>query len=148
MTNRTLQRIALSLALIAGSLLMELLACACVAALVVAYQEGYEHLPARIGGVLVVWAFGVGYRAVFLHLYVSWRLKRFLFTKRFGALLVAIADLLLALVYAGVLSLFFPPAQALFERSVFWIPIFSAIFIGSFLFAVFWRHRVVALESA
>jgi hypothetical protein len=146
--NRTLHRIALSLAIIAGSLLMELLACACVAALVVAYQEGYEHLPARIGGVLVVWAFSVGYRAIFLHLYASWRLKRFMFAKRFEALLAAVADLLLAFAYAGVLSLFFPPAQALFERSVFWIPIFAAILIASFLFAIFWRHRVMALESA
>ena len=137
------RRMVLSLALVLESLVFELLACAGVAGLMA--EQGYRLNT--VIATLIVWGFGVMYRAVFLHLYASWRLKRFLIARRFAAPLIALADLALALLYAGLLSLFFPPAEALFEHADWGVPIFSAIFLGSLLFSLFCRKQVVSVTG-
>jgi hypothetical protein len=140
------RRIVLSLGFVAASLLLELVACAGVAGATAVYMGERKYWLNRVMATTsVIWTFSVMYRALFLHLYASWRLKRFLIARRLAAPLVALADLVLALVYAGVLSLFFPPARALFENVDWGVPIFSAIFLGSLLFSLFCRRSVVSV---
>jgi len=133
----------MSLQQILLELLLELLACAGVASLMSLYMSEPAQTAQKVTATLLVWVFSIAYRTVFLHLYVSWSLKRFLIVKRFTAPMVALSDLLLALLYVGMLSLFLPSAEALFQKTIFWVPIFSAIFIGSLIVTLITRNQII-----
>lgn len=147
MSNRP-KRFTLRLALIAASLLSESVAYVLVPSLIVTVwwsEPGYKFDNFLFS--IELWLISVMYRVIFAHVYVSWRLKLFLIGRHVGAFTVSLADLMLALFWAGVLSLFFPPAQMLFSDVIFWAPIFSAIFLGSLLFSSLYRKHVLSLKE-
>jgi len=143
------KRISLRLTLIATSLLLELAAYALVPGVIVAIwwsEPGYKFDNFLFS--IELWLISIMYRAVSIHIYASWRLKLFLIRRRVGALVISLADLALAVLWAGVLSLFFPPARMLFSDAIFWVPIFSGIFLGSLLFSSLCRKQVFSLNEA
>ncbi len=132
--------------LFVASLVLELVACAGVAAAMAAYLGDANWLN-RVKATLAIWVVGLMYRGLFLHLYASWRLKRMLIGRRLASPLVASADLTLAFVCAGSLSLFVPAAKALFEYADWGVPVFSAIFLGSLAFSLLCRKRQINMHT-
>ncbi len=131
--------ILLGVMLFMASLLLEFVACVGFAVVMAVYLGEYAHWLNRVKVNLAIWVVSLMYRGLFLHLYVSWRLKYSLIGTRLASPLVASADLALAFVYAGTLSLFLPSAKALFQYADWGVPIFSAIFLGSLAFSLLCR---------
>lgn len=147
----SLKRIVVSIGLVIAGVLLELVGLAVSGAIIKLFSLAIRtpdkatssfHVP-----LVMVWYSGVIYRTMFLHIYVSWRLKRLLIKKNLPSVQIALYDLILALAYAGILSLFLGPARALFRMPEFGVPIFFAIFLSTLLFCILFRGQVTALNK-
>jgi hypothetical protein len=135
------------LALILASLLTELAAYI----LVSVYQAYWWSTPVYEDSnfilLLKLWLLSIIYRVCFAHIYAAWRLKLYLIRKNVTTLLVSLSDLALAISWAGILTLFFPPARMLFSDIAFWAPIFSAIWLGSLSFILIFRKSMQKINE-
>jgi hypothetical protein len=112
---------------------------------------------AELQSILLVWAVGLFYRAISLHVFFSWALKRYLIRSNKNILACFGLELLLINVWAIVLAwlaskfsflFFFGTAELLFrlgtgepiQLTKFWFATCLPISIGSLIFILFFRR--------